>query len=189
MRRMIVPEFQKFSAEGALIGRLLAGYGSLENALTSCVAMGRDDLDMVVKAMFRPRGETQRIDIADAIGRGSYRDLGFENLFSEAIADMRYCLKIRNQFAHCHWHDDMTGRLCFIDMQEIAIPHAVITNLLSLTFHYVTTPMLEEQEAYFVYVADCLLFLNYDGRRKRGQFPSHALSLPKKMQRPPLYIQ
>jgi len=40
---MIVPEFQKFTAEGVIIGRLLAGYGPLESALSSSVVMVRND--------------------------------------------------------------------------------------------------------------------------------------------------
>jgi hypothetical protein len=181
---MIVPEFQRFSAEGAIIGRLLAGYGNLESALSSCVGMARDDIDMVIKAMFRPRGETQRIDVADALGRGAYRALALENQFSEAIADMRFCLKIRNQFAHCQWHDDRTGRLCFVDMQEIAEQNTVIVNLLGLTFHYITVPLLTEQETYFEYVGGCLLFLNFEGQRKVGKISTPPQPIPKKVQRP-----
>ena len=188
MPAMIVPQFQKFSAEGILIGRLLAGYGSLESALSAAVGMLRRDLDMTIKAMFRPRGETQRIDIADALGRQPYHAVGLGNQFSEAISGMRYCLKIRNQFAHCHWHDDLKGRLCFVDMQEIAIPHTVITDLLGLTFRYVDVPLLETQEAYFVYIADWLVYLNYEGRKRAGEFPSHARTNPKKVARPPLSI-
>jgi hypothetical protein len=111
MPAMIVPQFQKFASEGVLIGRLLAGYGSLESVLSGAVGMLRRDLDMTIKAMFRPRGETQRIEIADALGRQPFSAVGFGNQFSEAIAGTRYCLKIRNQFAHCHWHDDLTGPL------------------------------------------------------------------------------
>ncbi len=187
MTRMIVPEFQRFAEEGVVIGRLLAGYGSLESALSSCVAMARDDLDMVLKAMFRARGETQRIDIADAIGRPSYRTLGMETMFSEAIADMRYCLKVRNQYAHCNWHDDLTGRLCFIDMEEIARPHEIIKDLRGLTFHYLDGMLLRDQESYFIYVGDCLLYLNYEGRKKAGKLSTHALSKPPKVARPPLH--
>lgn len=188
MTRYIVPEFAKFADEGILIGRLLAGYGSLESALSSCVAMAKDDLDTVLKAMFRARGETQRIDIADAIGRPLYRAQGFVNEFSEAIADMRYCLKIRNQFAHCHWHDDLSGKLCFVDMEEIAKPHKPIKDLLDLTFHYLDVALLTAQESYFVYVGDCLLYLNYEGRHQRGKIPKHALAMPKKVPRPPPYL-
>lgn len=185
---MIVPEFRRFHAEGALIGRLLAGYGNLESALNTCVAMARGDVDMVTKAMFRTRGETQRIDIADAIGRGCYLALGMGTMFSEAIGDMRYCLKIRNQFAHCQWHDDLSGRLCFVDMEEIAKSHAVITNLAGLTFHYLDTTILSAQELFFEYTANCLLFLDSEGRAKAGTIPSHPRARPKKVVRPPLHI-
>jgi hypothetical protein len=187
MPRLIVPQFAQFSAEGEIIGRLTSGYGSLESALSSCVAMGRDDLDMVIKAMFRARGETQRIDIADAMGRPAYKTLGFAGMFSEAIADMRFCLKVRNQFSHCQWHI-AAHRLCFVDMEEIAKEHPIITNFDNLTFHYLDLETLTRQEAYFVYVGDCLLYMNYEGRKLRGQFPSHALVKPKKAARPPLFL-
>ena len=45
-----------------------AGYGDLEFDLCNCIGMCIDDLDMVLKAMFRARGEQQRLQIADAIG-------------------------------------------------------------------------------------------------------------------------
>jgi hypothetical protein len=189
MAAMIVPEFQTFKEEGIIIGRLLAGYGSLESTLSSCVGMAKHDIDTVIKVMFRARGETQRIDVADAIGRPLYRKLGLANEFSEAIADMRFCLKIRNQFAHCQWHDDNTGRLCFVDMEEIAKPDTFIHDLTALTFNYLTLALLKEQEAYFVYVADCLLFLNYEGRRLAGKPSIPARSKPKKVPKPPLYIR
>jgi hypothetical protein len=185
---MIVPQFQKFAAEGVLIGRLLAGYGSVESALSSCVAMGRNDIDMVLKAMFRARGETQRIDIADAIGRPSYRNLRMEAMFSEAIGDMRFCLKIRNQYSHCHWHDDLSGRLSFVDMEEIAKSNAIITIPFNLTFHYLDAQLLTEQEAYFEHIAQCLLYLNYEGRQRAGIISSHAFAKPKKVARPLLYL-
>ena len=185
---MIVPEFQRFSQEGTLVGRLVVGYGSLESALSSCVAMARDDLDMVLKTMFRTRGETQRIEIADAIGRPSYRALGMETVFSEAIGDLRYCLKIRNQYAHCQWHDDLTGRLCFVDMEEIATPHKIIQDLRGLTFHYLTVELLADQESFFVYVGACLLYLNFEGRRKAGKISTPRHAKPKKAIRPPLHI-
>jgi hypothetical protein len=188
MLAMIVPQFRKFPNEGGIIGRLLAGYGSLESALSSCVSMARDDLDMVIKTMFRARGETQRIDIADAIGRPSYRSLGLEDMFSEAVADMRFCLKVRNQYAHCQWHDDLTGKLCFVDMEEIAKEHTIIKDLLGLTFHYLDTSLLMRQEGYFVYVAECLLYLNYEGRRRAGKPTIHPRSRAKKVQRPLLFL-
>jgi hypothetical protein len=121
-----------------------------------------------------------RIEIADAIGRPAYRAVALEPVFSEAVADMRFCLKIRNQFSHCQWHDDLSGRLCFVDMEEIAKSNATITIPFNLTHHYLDTALLIEQEAYFVYVGDCLLYLVYEGRARAGKFASHTRIRPKK---------
>src|SRR3546814_10168398 len=96
----IMPAFDTFPQEGAIIGRLLAGYGEIELSLCMCVVQARDDHDMVFKAMFRPRGETQRIDVADALGRKPYEDAGLGTPFGEVIGAARYCLKIRNPFSH-----------------------------------------------------------------------------------------
>src|SRR5215470_11292532 len=62
---------QKFPAEAAAVGRLLAGYADLEMSLLHCVQMARGgDLDAVLKAMFGTRGETRRIDTpADSVNR------------------------------------------------------------------------------------------------------------------------
>jgi hypothetical protein len=58
----------KLRQEREIIGRLLVEYGEMELDLCNCVAMGIDDLDMALKAMFRARGETLRIDIAETKG-------------------------------------------------------------------------------------------------------------------------
>jgi hypothetical protein len=192
MARLIVPQFHDFPEEAAILGQLLAGYGSLEYALSLCVGMARNDLDMVIKAMFRPRGETQRIQVADALGRAPYRKADLENEFSEAIAGMRFCLKIRNQYAHCQWHTPLEKPLCFIDMQEIAEPNKIIADFNRLTFHYIDATLLAEQEMFFVYVGDCFQFLNWEGRKRAGTVASDTIvipsEMPKKMQRPRLYI-
>jgi hypothetical protein len=184
----LVPQFETFKEEGAVIGRLLTGYGTMEVSLASCVAMAVGDLDMTIKAMFRARGETQRIDIADAIGRKPYERHKLGTLFAEAIGGMRYCLRIRNQFAHGRWHDPLVGRLCFVDMEEIATKNEVINDYLGLTLRYVTVPLLKQHEEYFLYIENQILYLNYEGRKRAGEFPSHARVNPKKLVRPPLYI-
>ena len=96
MATTIMPVFGRYPQEGVIIGRLLAGYADLELELCFCVAFARNDLDMIFKSMFRSRGETQRVDIADAMGHQEYRALRLGTHFEEAIGGMRYCLKIRN---------------------------------------------------------------------------------------------
>ncbi len=68
----IMPAFDRYPKEAKLIGRILAGYGELEFGLCHCVGQARNDLDMVLKVMFRARGEKQRIETADAIGRSQF---------------------------------------------------------------------------------------------------------------------
>jgi hypothetical protein len=66
-----MPTSQKFQQEREIIGHLLMRYGEMELDVCNCVSMGLDDLDMTLKAMFRARGETLRIDIAEAMGKRS----------------------------------------------------------------------------------------------------------------------
>src|SRR5262249_59726894 len=108
---MVMPAFHRFQSEAAIIGRLLAGYAELEIALLNCVSIVRGDFDATLKAMFRVRGETARINVGDALGRQAYRELDLGRDFELALSAMRYCLKIRNQCAHCNWYDDRSGRL------------------------------------------------------------------------------
>ncbi|MGA7750481.1 MAG: hypothetical protein WCA63_10070 [Gallionella sp.] len=112
--------FADFPDEAALIGRILAGYTDLEIDLMNCVKSAREDLDTVLKAMYRGRGEAKRIEIADAFGRQTYRKLKLGTQFEMAIAAVGYCAKVRNQYAHCIWWNDNSGALAFANIEEIA---------------------------------------------------------------------
>lgn len=183
----IMPAFDTFPQEGAIVGRLLVGYGELELELCNCVAAARDDFDMVFKAMFRTRGETQRIDIADAIGREVFKNENLETPFSEAIGAVRYCLKIRNQFAHCYWSDDFGKRLEFVEMEETAKANAHTSDVSLLRPRPIDLPTLKSQEAYFVYTRDCFMSLADEIRARGGKSPKNPFQAPKKALRPPLY--
>ena len=67
------PIHNRFPRQMAVIGRLLVDYGELELDLMNCVQVARSfDLNATLKAMFRIRGETNRIEIADGMGRAPY---------------------------------------------------------------------------------------------------------------------
>jgi hypothetical protein len=167
----ILSAFGRFESDAKIIGPLLAGYGELELALCNCVAMVTSNLDAVLRAMFRARGETLRIGIADALGRKPYRAHGLESEFAEAIGGMRHCLRIHNRFAHCQWYDDNIGK-------EIASDNAVISDLRALIAHHVNVQLLTQQERYFMYVAACLDYLNYEGRWRAGKLDHHLFDPP-----------
>lgn len=86
---------RKFPVEASAVGRLLAGYADLEISLMNCVQMVRGgDLDTVLKAMFGKRGETQRINTADVLGKPAYDNFGLGTLFGSTILDTKFCLSI-----------------------------------------------------------------------------------------------
>lgn len=184
----ILSSFLKFTDEAALIGRMLAGYADLEIDLMHCVQVVRDDLDTVLKAMFRSRGETQRIDVADAFGRQYYHNLGIGTQFEMAIGAVRYCLKIRNQYAHCTWWDDYSGQLAFANLEEIAKQNALVTDLRGLTTNYVSVRLLEEQLAYFEYADSLLIWVIQEGNALAGRPAIPDRISPKQLKQPQLSI-
>jgi hypothetical protein len=188
MGRSILAPFDTFQAEAAIIGKVLAGYTTLEVGLMHCVQVVRDDFDAVLKAMFRARGETQRIDVADALGRYFYHDRGLGTEFEMAVGSVRYCLKIRNQYAHCVWYDDKSGKLAFVNLEEIAKRNDRLPDLTSLTVLHVDAPLLIDQEAYFVYADALLAWTNYEGRLRDGKIRSNPLQKPSPMKQPPMNI-
>jgi hypothetical protein len=180
----IMPAFAAFPREAEIIGRLLAGYTNLEIGLMNCVQVVRLDFDTVLKAMFRARGESARVDIADAFGRHYYEDRKLGTEFSMAISAVRHCLKIRNQYSHCAWWDDNSGKLAFANMEDIAKGNAFLADLATLPTYHVDVPLLNDQEAYFVYVDRILGWVNYEGRVRAGTLRSNALAAPQHLKQP-----
>jgi len=158
--------FADFPAEAALIGRMLAGYTDLELDLMNCVKSAREDLDTVLKAMYRARGETQRIEIADSFGRQTYRKLGLGTQFEMAVGAVRHCMKIRNQYAHCIWWNDNSGALAFANLEEIAKLNDPVVDLQGMSVHHVSTAHLTAQFAYFEYASDLLIWVLQKANKK-----------------------
>jgi hypothetical protein len=154
----------------------------------NCVHVVRDDFDTVLKATFRARGETARIDVADAFGRHYYAQYALGTEFETGIAAARYRLKIRNQFAHCVWYDDKSGTLAFANLEEIAKGNAYLRNLDDLSIFYVDEPLLAGQEAYFVYADELIAWVNHEGRHSAGKIGANPLTKPRQPTQPPLHL-
>jgi hypothetical protein len=186
---MVMPAFRRFPEEASIIGRLLAGYAELEIDLLHCVSVARDDFDAVLKAMFRVRGETQRINVADALGRQLYRKLELGTDFEMAVAAVRYCLKIRNQYAHCNWYDDNSGRLAFVNVEEVAERNELVSGFDEITRYYVDVPALGAQESYFGYADAMLTYANFEGRYRVGKLQTRIFEKPEHLKPPPLHVE
>jgi len=167
---------------------LLAAYADLELSLFHCVNVTREDFDTVYKAMFKERGETRRINMADIFGRQEYQKLGLGTHFEMAISSMRYCLKIRNQYAHCIWYNAYSGFLAFANLEEIAEDNKAIKDLKDLTIHHIDVATLTQQEKYFEYTDSLLSWVNFEGRRIAGKPSIPQKPAPKQLERPPLYM-
>jgi hypothetical protein len=94
--------------------------------------MALGDFDTVLKRLFKIRGEAPRIDEGKKQGRPLYRNLNLGTEFDEAIAAMRHCRLIRNQYAHCNWWDDYSGHLAFANLEDAARITTVVPDLLDL---------------------------------------------------------
>lgn len=78
-----------------------------------------EDLDIALKALYRSRGETQRIDIADALIRNRIKS-EIKQTYETTLAHIRVCLTIRNRYAHANWLHAGSDKLCYIDIEELA---------------------------------------------------------------------
>ena len=176
----VLPVFQKFRIEGEIIGRLLVGYGELEIALCRCVAEVANDFDRVVREMFGKRnGARQRIRTAVSIGRSGYKSLGLGDLFDEIVCGMRYCLEIRNQFAHCNFYEDPdnSANLLFANVEELAKQQAKIDDLISVPPKRITQELLKEQATYFNYIVERFYSLQCDARVQGGKLLKNPYSM------------
>ena len=180
--------FADFPNDASLIGRMLAGYTDLELDLMHCVRAVRGDFDTVLKAMYRSRGETQRVEVADAFGRQAYRGLDLGTQFEMALGAVRYCMRIRNQYAHCVWWNDNTGQLAFANLEEIAKLNDRVDDLAGANVRHVDVPLLQAQLAYFEYASNLLIWVLHEGNKKAGRPALPNLVQPPTRTLPALFL-
>lgn len=191
MTRSIMTPFTKFTKEGDTIGRLLAGYSNIEVSLFHAVVVATGDFDSALRKMFGIRSEFKRIIAAEKLALPEYQRLKLATDFEKALAVIRYCLKIRNQYAHWVWWDDNSGKLAFANVEDLTKRKGKVKDFGKLKAHHVDAALLKAQEAYFVYADDLLLWVNYEGRFKSGKLGKakhNPLNKPKAVKRPKLRL-
>ena len=164
----------------AAIGRILLEYGELELTLLHCVQVPKGDLDLVLKAMFRVRGEAQRLQIADGLGRRQFLELGLADYFDRLIDAMNHCRKVRNQYAHTQWHN-VGDQLCFVALEALAKQKDRIVDLSTVEFYEIDRALLCVQEDYFVYVEDLIAYTNYEARTRIGAIERNPIPEPQSL--------
>jgi hypothetical protein len=152
------PAILDHPAEFALVGKILSCYTDLELTMSDCVSVAGLDYDTVFKVLYRMRGESARVNTADALGANAFDSLGLSTEFSMGIGNMIRCTQIRNQYAHCVWHADKARGLRFANLEEIADSSKRIEHN-KLTMHALTLDLLTEQCDFFDYTSDWFSWL------------------------------
>lgn len=180
----ILTEFEAFPREKELIGSILIAYGEIEFALFTLVDAVLDTQDNAVEIFFRIQGEGARIAVADAIIRPFLEKESLGPKWSNAVAPVRLCKSIRNQYAHCHWML-VQDKLYFIDFdQSVRVGNADK----KIVMKSVDRELLERQLANFVYALEWLYYLAAEYHVRSGKIQSHDYKEPKSIAAPPLYL-
>jgi len=183
---MLMPAFTRHLEANLIVGKLLTGYTDLELDLCHAVAMANNDFEGVVRTIFKDRGESRRIETAKKLGRDSYKGVGLETEFRFGIIAMRYCLKIRNQYAHSQWVDRPDFGLGFVNIESLAKQPTRI-DYANLTFQWIDVPLLKEQQSYFEHTQKGIAYLNYEARFRAGTIASPLFPAPQPQPKPRLH--
>lgn len=138
--------------------------------------------------MFGKRGETRRIDAAEQLFVSHHQHHGLLGEFNKAVRLVRYCLKIRNQYAHGIWWDDNSGKLAFADMEELGRRKRNVRDLRKLKPYHVDVNLLAAQEACFVYADEYLAWINIESQVRARTSRNNPLEKPKPVKRPKLKL-
>jgi hypothetical protein len=133
--------------------------------------------------MFRKRGETLRVNEAEKLFVSYPQHYGLLGDFQKAVRLVRYCLKVRNQYAHGVWWDDHGGKLACANMEELGVRKRKVRDLAKLKPYHVEAALLAVQEAWFVYADEYLAWINYEGRARAGTIRSNPLEKPRPVKR------
>jgi hypothetical protein len=172
----INPALHRYPNEAAIIGRLVVAFGELEYLLVVCAARAVDDRERrILRALYRLRATSSRIDAADAIIRPTFSRDPLVDDYLITINSIWHCLKIRNQYAHCNWADAEGHGLFFTDL-EIA---AQSDDDFDPMFRHIDVPLLEEQEMFFTNTQSYLYFFESQLSMRQGTptYPIHPKPL------------
>jgi hypothetical protein len=167
------------------VGSLVVGYSEIEFGLLGCIgAYLRQNMDVSARILFRVPGEGGRIQVADAILRPAFTEVGLAGEWGNALGAVRYCKNNRNQYAHCHWMNHDKFGLCFINLDAAA---SSIEGTANVTLRPINLELLEKQMAYFEYAVTWLVYLNGEYQHLTGQPAEMRCDAPKSIERPPFY--
>lgn len=182
----LLQEFENYPKEKLLIGSLLIAYGEIEFGLLSCLnSVLEGDTNTSARILFRIRGESARIEVADAILRQKFSLQGLGGQWGNALGAVRHCKTIRNQYAHCHWHSATNGLFFMNFDSDVQMADGDV----QISFRHIHETLLQEQTKYFEFATDWLFYLAEEYKTRAEKLPNHGMSAPKSISAPQLYSQ
>jgi hypothetical protein len=181
----INPAFRRRPEEAEIIGRLVVGFSEIELAASRNAGKAMKMHDSILRALYRQRSTSSRIDTAAALMEEESAKVGLRDLYEKCAQMVRHCLKIRNQFAHCNWADDPeTPGLFFADLQTSAeSPPGKFEH----TLRHVDAALLQTQEVYFSNTMEWLDFLDHELAEKQGRLGRNIWPRPPELDPPPAH--
>lgn len=163
---MINPAFINRPEEAALLGSLVIGYGELDISFSLIAGLAINHKYAVLEACHSVRSEEGRLKIAKALAADAFIEGGLGREYEIAERGMRFCLKIRNQFAHAQWGD-------FPDGLKFTNPESSFSRPLKpIEWKLITIDLLKSQEAFFENTRMWLIYLEMVlSARTKNQIP------------------
>jgi hypothetical protein len=177
----INPAFERFPGEAARVGRILASFGEIEIAFCMRAGQATRLFNPVMKALYSLRSTSQRLDVADQLMRPSFVEQNLGELYETMCGVVWHCLKIRNQYAHCNWGDDINAGLFFADLQDSAD-----TPDFQHDWKHIDVPLLQAQFTFFCFAMELLEFLHHELYFRRGDLKENIWPMPTILSLPPL---
>ncbi len=159
--------FDRFKQEGDLIGRMVLEYGELEWMLCLMAGHVLQDLDTAMKALYRSRGELQRMEVADALIRQRIEDNKLRQTYEQTFAHMAVCKTLRNQYAHTNWLHAGSDKLCYIAIEEMAKSNEPI-EMDKMTLYHLDLETVKDQARFFNEVMQNMTYLNMEIQYQLG---------------------
>ena len=177
-------------AEGHIVGRILAGYGELEVLMLACLVSVEGQTDLPTRLLFKRMSAENRIKQAKKALLPDFKKAGQEAEMREALDDVNWCRKLRNQYAHCQWGWTQPLGLFFVNLEDLADDPALIVQVMNKPL-YVDVPLLTAQEEYCNYVREQFMHLQtaYEAWDRKSSTPKMARFVfpkPPKITRPQL---
>jgi len=174
---MINPAFMHRQEEAALLGAMVIGYGELDVSFSHIAGLAINHKYAVLEACHSVRSEEGRLKIAKALAADAFNERGLRREYAITERGMRFCLKIRNQFAHAQWGD-------FPDGLKFTNPESAFSRPLKpIEWKLITLDLLRAQEAFFENTRMWLIYLEMVvASRVKNQIP--YLNKPPEMNLP-----